>query len=628
MKCFQFIFLCFVVVSGFCGKASAKMPPCAGPGVINGPDTLCAGTTITMSDVTIGGTWSSSNSLVATIGSLNGTVAGVAGGIATITYMVPGGCYVTQLIDVKPIFPISGSMQVCAGSSGMFSDLSLGGTWSSSNTTVATINASTGAEDGIASGTTMVTYSIANGCSTRVLATVNPLPVNNYVFGGGYFCAGTSGATIGLDGSDTGINYLVYNGTTLVDSQYGNGSALYYGPYTTAGTYQIYGVNIVTGCISRMSGEAIIGVIPDNVPSVSISTAVGDTVCIAASTTFTATPVNAGASPTFQWYVNYASVGTGNTYNYTPVNGDIVQVVVASDAVCAIPSTATGAMTITTIPSVWPSVSISVVPGDTVCEYVPVTIIPSPVYGGPSPMYKWIKNGIATATGPVYHYLPVSGDNIFCSIYSDYECLIGDSAYSNNVDVTVVPLLIPTVTVTAQPGDTLQEGQKDTLIAHVVNGGTSLSYQWEINGVIVPGATLDTFISNNFSGIDTVTCVVSSASFCGGEPASAFVVIRDTDTVSHVGIFNLRLSPGGLSVLPNPNKGVFTVNGVFAPTTNEVSVEIMDIMGQVIYKRTYQIQNGSLKAQIALGEDVANGVYVVHFSADGMSGFSKVVLNR
>ena len=622
MKCLQIAVLCFLVVFGFSGEASGKIPPCSTPAVINGPDTLCAGTTITVSDITTGGTWSSSNTLIATIGSLNGMIAGVSGGTATITYMVAGGC------DVKPILPINGTMQICVGSSGMFSDLSVGGTWTSSNTTVATINSSTGAEDGIASGSSMITYTIPNGCSMRVLATVNPLPVNNYVFGGGYFCAGTPGATIGLDGSDTGINYLLYNGTTLVDSQYGNGNALYYGPYATAGTYQIYGVNIVTGCLNRMSGEAIIGVIPDNVPFVSISTAVGDTVCIAASTTFTATPVNAGGSPTFQWYVNYASVGTGNTYNYTPLNGDVVQVVVYSDAVCAIPSTATGTMTMTTIPSVWPSVSISVVPGDTVCEYVPVTIVPSPVYGGPSPIYKWTKNGIVSATGPVYHYLPVSGDNIFCSIYSDYECLIADSAYSNNVNVTVVPLLIPTVTVTAQPGDTLQEGQKDTLIAHVVNGGTLLSYQWEINGVAVPGATLDTFISSSFSGIDTVTCVVSSASFCGGEPVSAFVVIRDTDTVSHVGIAMVRLSPGGLSVLPNPNKGVFTVNGMFASTTNEVSIEIMDIMGQTVYKRIYPVQNGSLKTQIELREEVANGVYVIHFSADGISGFSKVVLNR
>jgi len=629
MKCFQSVFFCVLLVFGVSGKVAAKMPPCSGPAAISGPDTICAEGITTLSDNTSGGIWSSSNTLVATIGSVNGTVTGVSGGTAIISYALAGGCYATQQIYVKPILPISGSMQICVGSTGQFSDLSAGGTWSSGNTAVATMNPVTGAEDGIASVTAVIFYTIANGCSVKVQATVNPLPANNYVFGGGDFCAGTSGATIGLDGSDTGINYILYNNTAYVDSQYGNGSALFYGPYTTAGTYQIYGINITTGCLNRMSGEAIIGVIPDNIPFVSISTAVGDTVCIAASTTFTATPVDAGPSPTYQWYVNYVSVGTGDTYNYMPLNGDVVTVVISSDAVCAIPGTASSSMTMTTIPSVLPSVSISIVPGDTVCEHVPVTIVPSPVYGGPSPMYKWVKNGIVAATGPVFNYLPVSGDNIFCSIYSDYECLIADSAYSNNVNVVVVPLLIPTVTVTARPGDTLREGQKDTLIAKVVNGGTSLFYQWEINSIAIPGATQDTFVSNSFSGIDTVICVVSSDSFCGGEPVIAYVVIRDTDTVvTHAGIPKLSFSGCGISILPNPNRGVFTVNGMFAATTKEVTIEIMDIMGQMVYKRIVPVQDGNLNERITFGEGMANGVYLIHFSADGMSGFSKVMLSR
>ena len=182
---------------------------------------------------------------MAVVDSTSGIVTGISGGIVIISYTLPSGCYVTKWIVVNPISQITGSAAICVGVTGLFSDLSAGGTWNSSNTTVATINESTGSSQAIAPGETMITYTIPNGCSRRVLLTVNPLPPNYYVFGGGDYCAGTSGATIGLNGSDTGINYSLYNGTTFVDSLHGTGSSLFYGPYTAAGTYQVYGVNML-----------------------------------------------------------------------------------------------------------------------------------------------------------------------------------------------------------------------------------------------------------------------------------------------------------------------------------------------------------------------------------------------
>ena len=626
MTRYCFLILFVGILFGFSGKVSA----CSTPMGISGPDTVCVGSGVTFSDMTTGGSWSSSNSSLATIDSVTGLFTGVTGGSVTITYTIPPGCFVTRNIFVDPL-PITGTTAICLGSSGLFSDLSPGGTWNSSNTTVATVNASTGAEDGVGSGTTVIGYTLPNGCSSQVVATVNPLPLNFYVFGGGDYCAGTSGATVALSWSDSGINYLLYNGSTLVDSLYGMGGALFYGPYTAAGTYEIYGVNIVTRCANRMSGIATIGVIPDNVPYVNILTSgVGDTFCIMANATFTAVPTDAGAIPAYQWYVNGASAGTGDTYSYTPYEGDEVSVVMTSDAVCAIPSTASSSLDITSIPNVTPSVTISVVPGDTVCTSVYATIIPAPVYGGPTPSYRWIKNGIPVATGPVYHYLPANGDYILCTMHSDYECLVTDSAYTTTgINMTVVPLLIPTVTVTAYPGDTIQEGQRDTFIATVVNGGTVLAYQWEVNGTSIPGATSDTFSSSTFSGTDTVSCIVSSSSFCGGEPANAFVVIRDTDTVIHnVGIAMPVFSNDGISIIPNPNRGIFTINGQFAVAADRVTIEITDVIGQAVHKDVIPLYNGKLKTQIDLGEELANGVYLIHFSANGANAFGKFVLNR
>jgi Bacterial Ig-like domain (group 2) len=71
-----------------------------GPGAISGPDSLCAGATVILSDDSLGGTWFSDNNNVATINAA-GLVTGIAAGITTITYFhYP--CAVIKTIYVNP----------------------------------------------------------------------------------------------------------------------------------------------------------------------------------------------------------------------------------------------------------------------------------------------------------------------------------------------------------------------------------------------------------------------------------------------------------------------------------------------------------------------------------------------
>ncbi len=71
------------------------------PAAIAGPVDVCQYLSIALSDGTTGGTWSSSNTGVATVGS-SGVVNGVSAGTAVIKYQLPTACKVTKTVTVHP----------------------------------------------------------------------------------------------------------------------------------------------------------------------------------------------------------------------------------------------------------------------------------------------------------------------------------------------------------------------------------------------------------------------------------------------------------------------------------------------------------------------------------------------
>ncbi len=140
--------------------------------------TLCSGTSTTVSSTVAGGTWTSSNPLVATVDSSTGAVNALLGGTSTMTYTVLGtaGCLgsdatstvlitVTQAADAGTALDLD--LTLCVGTSTTVSSTIAGGTWSSSNSLVATVDVSTGVVNALTAGTsTWMTYTVlgTDGC--------------------------------------------------------------------------------------------------------------------------------------------------------------------------------------------------------------------------------------------------------------------------------------------------------------------------------------------------------------------------------------------------------------------------------------------------------------------------------
>lgn len=620
-------------VTNSCGTDVAIFPITIGPlpvvGAISGLTSVCVGSTMALSDTTTGGIWSSSNSNASV--SVSGVVTGVAAGTATISYEVSNSCGTSSAtyditINATPnAGTITGPAAVCVGSTITLTDASPGGSWSSSNTFIATVS-STGVVTGVSAGSVPIIYTVTNSCGTATTAMYinsNALPVAFAVTGGGTYCAGGAGVDVALGGSSTGVKYQLYNGTSPVGSAFtGTGSPIDFGFQTSAGTYTVIATDLTTGCTNNMMGGAIIFINPTTPPSVSIS-ASSDTLCTGSTATFTAVPVNGGATPTYIWKVNGIVVGSGATYTYSPVNGDIISVGITSSP-CAVPDTASASRVLTVNGFSMPSVSISAAPGTTVCDGSPVTLSAVPVYGGIGPFIRWNKNGINVATGLTYSFVPANGDVVYCVMGSTYPCRLTDSVTSKSVTISTTLPVTPVVSISADPGLSIKPGQTEILKAIVSSAGTSPSYQWYINRVPVTGATSATFVRSTYSNKDMVTVVVTSSSICRTS-ASKYVVIN----VGNVGVNPVNATITDINVVPNPNKGEFTVKGTLGVTDDqEVTLEITDMLGQRVYTNKILVKNGNIEEHISLANTLANGTYLLNVRSDAASKVFHIVLER
>ena len=130
-------------------------------------DFICVGSTITLSDPTTGGVWSSGNNAIATM-TATGIVTGVSGGIDTISYTIDSCCSAMATITVlsMPVAGIiAGPSSLCAGSTITLSDTQGGGVWSSGSYSTATVT-SAGVVTGVSMGTVAISYSVIDTCGT------------------------------------------------------------------------------------------------------------------------------------------------------------------------------------------------------------------------------------------------------------------------------------------------------------------------------------------------------------------------------------------------------------------------------------------------------------------------------
>jgi uncharacterized protein (TIGR02145 family) len=338
------------------------------------------------------------------------------------------------------------------------------------------------------------------------------------------------------------------------------------------------------------SNSIVANVVANSQVSVSIS-ASSTNICSGDQVTFTASPISGGPIPFYQWQVNGANSGTNSPlFTYTPVNNDVVTCILHSNLNCTTGNPATSNSVVITV-NQSTAVSISISASSTsVCSGSSVTFTATPAGVGMSPTYQWKLNGNNTGTNSsTYTYIPSNNDVVTCILNSDLSCTSGNPATSNSIVITVVSNTQVSVSISSSSTN-ICSGDQVTLTASPVSGGTTPSYQWQVNGVnFGTNSPLFTYTPVNN---DVVTCILTSDLNCvSGNPATSNSVVITVNQPTTVSIsisasatsvcsgtsVTFTATPAGVGTTPTyqwkvngNNAGGNSSTYVYTPTNNDV----------------------------------------------------------
>jgi len=270
---------------------------------------------------------------------------------------------------------------------------------------------------------------------------------------------------------------------------------------------------------------------------------------------------------TYQWFSNTSAsnsggtsipLATGASYSVPTATAGTYYFYCEATGIGALTCgpTPSSAATVTVNPTLTASVSIGA-SANPVCAGTSVTFTATPTNGG-TPAYQWRVNGSPFGTNSnTYAYTPVTGDVVTVEMTSTATpCLAGSPATSNSITMTVNPTLTASVSIVASANPSCA-GSAVTFTATPTNGGSTPSYQWQVNSSNA-GSNSNTFIYTPVSGDVINVIMTSNATPClTGSPATSGNI---TMTVNALPIPTLSSSAAGNKSCPGTSV-TFTAGG-------------------------------------------------------------------
>jgi hypothetical protein len=327
--------------------------------------------------------------------------------------------------------------------------------------------------------------------------------------------------------------------------------------------------------------------------------------CVGSSVTFLPTPTNGGTTPTYQWLLNGGAIATGNSYTTSSLsNIDVVTCTMTSNAACLNTSTASSnAITMTINPIVAPTITTSLTTGtNPACSGTNLGFTATSTNGGTSPAYQWMVNGTAAGTNSSMFSSTLLNNNdiVTCTLTSNASCTTTLTATSIGIAISI----------TASPATpTISIGSNGTTLTSSATTGN----QWYQNGVLIAGATNQTYTATTNANYTVMVTANGCSSFTSSNAL-----------VSAVGITDLQNVGTHFIIYPNPSNGKFTL--LFTSTDIlKFKIELHNVLGQIVYFEDLKDFNGTFTKDFDLTE-YGKGEYFLRITDSKKNQMEKVVI--
>lgn len=531
--------------------------------IVGGTAPFCVGTTTTLSNPTPGGVWGSSTTSVASVDGFTGVVTGLAPGMVTISYYIVPECAVTHVVTVNGLttaHTVSGPAIICPGTAATFTSTASGGTWSSSNPAVATVDAVSGVVTGIATGTAYISYAVsAAPCGSSI--SVKLITVSSSLSAGPI----TGPATLSIGGS--GYYYGAVSGGTWTSStpSVATVSSTGYVTGVSAGTTIISYTASASGCTPSTATFAVTVTTPS---------------CITGTVNFTGTAptgsvkvllIRYNPSTTMLYAVDsqYLYPSGGWNYSFCGLGTDSFRVKAFIDTITVV---GTGHQPTYHNASVyWHSANVIYHTAGTVDAGKDINMGYGTVTGGPGFVAGNVTTGANKGTADA---IPAVGMYVFCVNAGTGAVL--QQAITNstgNYSFTGLPVGVP---LTIYPED--------------------MSY------TTTPYPTI------------TLTSSASSVTAANFKQSTLYrTIVPITSSVGTVANDNSRFS-----VYPNPASNAVTIHWANLATTGTATITLTDVTGRVVLTTTADMNQTTGNQKLNISQ-LAKGIYVLHVRGNGLN---------
>jgi gliding motility-associated-like protein len=491
--------------TGCVGTATVAVTVNPPPAVVPGAAvTVCAGSTGQLGGAPVAGftySWSPATGLSSTtVANPTVTLPNTTGAPITQTYTLTatngtcaGTATVTVTVNPLPVATPGVALAICSGNSTQLGAPPVAGlvySWSPatglSSTTVAnpTVTLTNATSAATTQAYTLTVTNPATSCTSTgtVVVTVNSAVVPGTIGANKgasqTVCVGAVPAQLTSTAEASGgTGTYAYQWESSLDNVTwaaiaGATNASYSPGPVVATTY--YRRQVISGtCNTAASNVVSVQTQPTVVATVQLPTP--PTECAGTALTFTPAVTNAGATPTYRWFVNNTQVATTPTYTSTTLaNGDQVRVELTPTAGLCTTGAVVATATVTRTPVTLPTVAISLRTALPVCVATPLTFgVDNITNPGPTLQYQWQIDGTNVAGAQAATFTTSQlrdGQIVTLTVRTAATCGLV-TVTSNAVRATINPA----VEVKAGPDKTIMEGDQVTLEGQA-NGNYALAW--------------------------------------------------------------------------------------------------------------------------------------------------------